>query len=77
MNVEIVWHPAALAILYRIHWRTAGAIDAGIIGLAQRGEGVIERVAPYYHLLVAGYVVKLVIDREPLTVTVVGLYRAR
>lgn len=77
MNVEIVWHPAALATLYRIHWKTAGIIDAGIIGLAERGEGVLERVPPYHHLRVGAHIVRLVIEREPLRMTIIGIYRAR
>jgi len=77
MNVEIVWPPAALAASCRMHWRAATATDAGVIGLAHRGDGVIEWVAPYHHLRVGGHVAKLIIDREPHGVTVVGLYRAR
>lgn len=76
--LEILWHPAAEAMLLRIpSWTTAAAVDAGVIRLARTGKGELTRVGPHHHLRVAGYIVRVRVDRETLTLSVLGIYRAR
>jgi hypothetical protein len=75
---EIVWHPAAEAALLRMQsWTIAAAVDAGVLALARRGKGELERVGPHHHLRVAGHVVKLRLEAETLTIYVLGVYASR
>jgi hypothetical protein len=74
----LVWHPAAEAALLQIpSWATAAAVDAGLIALARTGRGDLSRVGPHHHLRVAGHVVKLRLEREAMTIYVLGVYRLR
>lgn len=76
MRLDVIWSPQALAALQRIHWRTASAIDAAIIGHAAV---MAERPGPplaRQRLRVAGHDALLVVDREVAALRVLALYRA-
>lgn len=61
----ILWHPAALSVLYRLHPWTAAAVDRSVIRFAETGVGHIEWVAPYHRLRAgAAPVAALSIARE-------------
>jgi mRNA-degrading endonuclease RelE of RelBE toxin-antitoxin system len=77
MRLEVHWHPAALAALYRVHWRTGAAIDAQVIRFAETGQGEVERIPPRYRLRAGAYDVIFVVDRGARALTVLWFHRAR
>ena len=51
--------------------------ESAVVRFAERGEGHIERVAPYTRLRAGLYDVSLVIDEAAGTITVIHFHRAR
>lgn len=74
---EIIWNWPALITFYRLPLHTATMVDRAVIRFAERGEGHLEWVPPYYRLRAGFYDIALVIDPERVTVTVMRIYRAR
>ncbi|MFT3767425.1 MAG: hypothetical protein QM820_18385 [Minicystis sp.] len=77
MSLEVLWHPAALAALYRVHWRTGAVIDAAVIRFAEAGKGDVERIPPHYRLRAGNHDVIFVVDRSARALTVLWFHRAR
>lgn len=76
MTFDIIWDWPALTVLYDIHWRAGGSIDAAVMRFAKARAATLPP-APLYHLPVAGYDVILIVDRAGHTVTVFRIYRRR
>jgi hypothetical protein len=78
VSLTILWEPGAEAALLRIpSWRTAAAVDAGVIRFAETRRGDVERIGPRYRLTVAGHHVVFRIDDAAETLTVYGVYPLR
>lgn len=74
---EILWDWPALHAFYQLPPHTAYLVDRAVIRFAERGEGQVERVAPYARLRAGHYDVSLVIDEAESTITVIHFHRAR
>lgn len=77
MRFHVAWDPAALFVFYQLPLHSAKLADRAVIRFAERGEGQIEWVAPYYRLRAGFHDVVLTIDREARMIAVLRIYRAR
>lgn len=80
MTLEVVWHPAAVASLLRLHWRTASSVDAAVLRFAALGVGHLERIPerPTLRRLVVERVSVVVqLDRVAGRLVVWSVYRHR
>ncbi len=77
LRLRIDWSYAALAVLYDLHPYEAMVVDRAVVRYAERREGLVERVAPYYRLSVRGFRVLFNVDTVADTMNVLYLYRLR
>jgi len=76
---EILWSPAAEWALRAMPWRDAAKVDAAVQEFARNGTGDVFRV--YAHdprslrLKVSTYLVRMTLDPETLTLTVILVFR--
>lgn len=76
---EISWSPAAEWALRAIPWRDAARVDAAVQEFARSGSGEVSRVYPHdprsLRLKVSTYLVRMTLDPETLTLTVILVFR--
>ena len=77
MKFDLLWHPAALFMFYRLPLHSATLVDRAIIRFAETGAGHLEWVPPYHRLRAGAYDVVMVIDREQRSLTVLQIFRSR
>jgi len=77
VRLQIAWGYPALTTLYALSPHEAAAVDRAVIHFAERGEGRLTRVGPYFRLEAGAHDAVVVIDRETWRMTVLRIYRAR
>lgn len=77
---EIFWTPAAVWALRNMPWREAARIDAAVQEFARSGAGTVTRVYPTdprsLRLKVSTWFVRMYLDPESMTMTVIVVFRA-